>query len=190
MDTKFNQFFNQYNLKPVEKEDSTALDQCMDLAFAWCDALGIDRAAIRHEYAYQIWANPTDATRKYFDLIANNPNDTNKPSVGDIAVFKQTTGIPVGHVSIETGKSDGYNLISFDQNWDTPHYHYTDTKGNWIPYSRTVVHSKYYGVVGWLHPKVNLPKGDDALLNLVKAVIDAPGTPADKISKIRIVLKQ
>lgn len=33
-------------------------------------------------------------------------------------------------------------------------------------------------------------QGDDTLLNLVKTIIDAPGTPADKISKIRIVLKQ
>ena len=32
--------------------------------------------------------------------------------------------------------------------------------------------------------------GDDVLLNLVKTIIDTPGTPADKISKIRIVLKQ
>jgi hypothetical protein len=145
------EFIDQNNNQSVEAEDPTALDQCMDLAFKWCDELGIPRETIRHQYAHQIWDNATDVTRQYFDLIPNSAD--NKPTAGDITIFKVITGIPVGHVSLETGHSNIQDAITFDQNWDTIHYHHTDDKGNLLPYCRTVVHSNYYGVVGWLHPK-------------------------------------
>lgn len=185
MQNIFDSFFATYNNQSVEREDASALDQCMDLAFAWCDTLKIPRETIRHQYAYQVWAQPTDVTRQYFDLITNNPNDTNKPSVGDLVIFKQTAGIPVGHIAIETGKSDGYNLISFDENWDTPHYHHVDTNGNWIPYSRTVVHNNYYGVVGWLHPKTQ-PTGSILIpSDKIIAILNGPGSDGDKLISIR-----
>lgn len=188
MQNVFNLFFSQNNLKPVEVEDPSALDQCMDLAFKWLDTLKIDRASIRHQYAYQVWEQPTDLTRKYFDIIANNPNDTNKPSVGDLVVFKRISGIPVGHISIETGKSDGYNLVSFDQNWDTANYHYVGSNGIWIPYSRTVIHSGYYGVAGWLHPKTAVPPQpltDAQKVAKVHEIAFGSGSGDEKIDRIK-----
>lgn len=188
MQGKFDTFFAQNNNQSVEREDASALDQCMDLAFAWCDALGIPREAIRHQYAYQVWANPTDVTRQYFDLIPNNPNDTNKPSVGDLVVFKQTAGIPVGHISIESGKSDGYNAITFDENWDTPHYHHVDAQGNWIPYSRLVTHANYYGVAGWLHPKNQSTVNWDMKVDQVRNAINTGDTAEVKIQNVKKIV--
>jgi hypothetical protein len=151
MQDTFNKFFAKNNNQSVEVEDPSNLDQCMDLAFAWCDFLGIPRDTIRHQFAYQI-QTPNPDTLKYFDWIPNTP--TNIPTVGDIIVFKIISGIPVGHVSIETGKSNQLNAVTFDQNWDTVHYNKGyDKYGNLIPYSRQVTHNNYYGVAGWLHPK-------------------------------------
>jgi hypothetical protein len=187
MQDKFNQFFNQNNNISVEKEDASALDQCMDLAFAWCDTLGIPRETIRHPYAHQIWDNPSDVTRKYFDLIPNEAS--NKPAAGDIIVFKVTNGIPVGHVSLETGKSDTMNVVSFDQNWDTLHYYHI-VNGVHVPYSRLVVHQNYYGVAGWLHPKIAIaPVGEDVLLSQVRAVVNGSGDPHSIISQLKTLLK-
>jgi hypothetical protein len=160
MQDKFNQFFAKYNNQSVETEDPTALDQCMDLIFALCDFLGIPRDTIRHQFAYQV-ATPNPDTLQYFEWIPNSP--TNIPTVGDIIVFKICAGIPVGHVSIETGKSNSLNLVSFDQNWNTINYnHGYDKYGNLIPYCRQVTHNNYYGVNGWWHPKNLTPVFTDA----------------------------
>jgi hypothetical protein len=185
MQDKINQFINQNNNLSVEVEDSNALNQCMDLIFKWCDVLGIPREAVRHQYAYQVWTSPSDTTRKYFDLVSNSP--TNIPPAGAIVVFRQTTGIPLGHIAIETGKSDLNNLITFDQNWDTPNNHHVDARGFWVPFCRTVIHANYYGCAGWLIPK-NLPKGDDVLLNLIQNVINGGGDPRSKINQIKTIL--
>lgn len=182
--TSFDDLYNQLNNTSVEREDASALDQCYDLAFAWVDALSIPRSSIRHQYAYQIWANATDETRKYFDLIPNGPSNT--PVKGDIVVFKQISGIPVGHVSIETGKSDSMNLITFDQNWDTIHYYHI-VNGVRVPYCRTVVHSGYYGAIGWLHPK-STTSSDSAKLAQIWPLKDTPGTDADKVARIKTIL--
>lgn len=189
MQDKINQFVTQNINQSVEKEDASALDQCFDLAFAWCDALGIPRSAIRHQYAYQIWANPTDETRKYFDLIPNNPNDTKHPVAGDIVVFKVTPSIPVGHVSIEPGKSDGYNAITFDQNWDTAHYYHVDAHGNRIPYCRMVVHSGYYGVVGWLRPKIQPLPVKLVPSDKILAIRNGSGSDGDKLNAIEALCR-
>jgi hypothetical protein len=161
----FNQFYNDNNNKSVEIADPTAKNQCMDLIFAWCLNLGIPISAVGHQFAYQVWTDATDETRKYFDLIQNGPD--NVAVIGDILVFKQVVGIPVGHVSIETGKSDMMNAVTFDQNWDTLYYnHGIDPKtGLLIPYCRTVVHPNYYGVIGWLHPK-NIINYEDKIKQL------------------------
>lgn len=151
MQNKFNQFFAKYNNKSVEVSDPSALNQCMDLAYAWCDFLGIPRDTIKRQFAFQI-ATLNPNTLQYFDWIPNTP--TNIPTVGDIMVFKIISGIPVGHVSIETGKSNQLNAVTFDQNWDTVHYNKGyNAYGNLTPYSRLVTHNYYYGIVGWLHPK-------------------------------------
>src|SRR5258708_3078383 len=91
---KFDKFYNQNINQSVEAEDPSALDQCMDLVFKWCDALGIPRETIRHQYAHEVWDKATDVTRQYFDLIPNS--DSFVPQKGDIAVFKVISGIPVG----------------------------------------------------------------------------------------------
>jgi hypothetical protein len=173
----FDQFYSENNNRSVEIADPTAKDQCMDLIFAWCLALGIPISAVGHQYAYQVWSNPTNETRKYFDLIQNGPD--NVAVKGDILVFKQVVGIPIGHVSIETGKSDMMNAVTFDQNWDTVNYnHGVDPKtGLLIPYCRTVIHSNYYGVVGWLHPK-NIINYDEKIKQL-KISIDRLKTELD-----------
>lgn len=179
-----NKFISDWNNKSIEAEDPTALDQCMDLAFKYCDALGIDRAAIRHQYAYQVWANATDLTRKNFDLLENTP--TFIPQVGDLAVFKQVSGIPVGHISVVAQGTSLMNLVSFDQNWDTLHYYHVDNNGNHIPYSRQVIHNNYYGVVGFLRPKlVQVPAGDDVTLNKIGTIYNGSGTPHDKVTQIK-----
>lgn len=182
-----NKFIADNNNKSVEVEDASALDQCMDLAFKYCDVLGIDRAAIRHAYAYQVWAQPNEFTRKYFDLIENTP--TFIPRTGDLAVFKIINGIPIGHISIVAPGSDINNLVSFGQNWDTLHYYHLDSFGNHIPYCRTVVHYAYYGVAGFLRPKLTTqPVGDDILVNKIKTVIDSSASPHDKIVQIKAIL--
>lgn len=171
MNDKFNQFYNQFNGKVVEVEDPSAYAQCMDLMFAWCDFINIPRGAVRHPTAIQVWSNADDTTRKYFDLIPNSP--VNIPQVGDIIVFGTRVG-PVGHVSIETGRSNYLNLTTFDQNWSG------------AGYARTVTHYLYSGVIGWLHPKV--AQGDDTKVNLIKAEIDSSDSPQIKISKIKTII--
>lgn len=131
----YNSFFGQYNGKQVEKEDSTALYQCMDLAFAWCDALSVDRATIRHAMAYQVWSQPTDIGVQFFEFIPNTPNGI--PKTGDMIIFNQQVG-SAGHISIRSsGSADTNSFQSFDQNW------------NGIQKAVLVSHS-YTGVDGWL----------------------------------------
>jgi hypothetical protein len=151
----FDEFFAEWNGKSAEAEDPSALDQCMDLAFLWCDKMGVPRDTIRHGYAYQIWAAPNPSTPEYFDLIPNTPDNISRK--GDIIVLGITNGVPVGHVCIDTGKSDATNLISFDENWDTLHYYHIDDDGNQVPYSRTVIHTNYWDVVGFLRLKTQAP---------------------------------
>lgn len=183
MQDTFTRFYAANNNTSVEVEDSSAFNQCMDLAFKWCDTLNIPRSTIRHQFAYQIWSTPTDETRKYFDLIPNSA--TNKPSIGDIVVFTGTTGIPVGHVALETGKSDTMNAITFDQNWDTLHYYHIDPKtGLRVPYCRTVVHTNYYGVVGWLHPKTPPLPLKMIPSDKILAIRNGPGSDGDKLNAI------
>lgn len=183
MQDKFNQFLNLYNNKSVEAEDPSALDQCMDLAFKYCDFLGIDRLAIRHPYAYQVWAQPNDTTRKYFDLFPNTT--TFIPQVGDIAVFGITNGIPVGHISIVGLGSNLYNLISFDQNWDTIHYYHLDAQGNRLPYCRTVIHAGYYGCVGFLRPKSQSSVDKLIPSSQILSILNGSGSDGDKLIKIK-----
>lgn len=130
----YDDFVATWTNKPCEVEDPTAVDQCMDLAFAWCDALGIDRATIRHQFAYQVWEQPTDLTVKEFELVPNTPNGV--PPEGSLVIFKTTVGA-AGHISIGSGKGNRDNFVSFDQNWSG------------ASYCKMVTHS-YTSVYGWL----------------------------------------
>jgi len=104
------EFINKYNGKGVEVEDPSNRDQCMDLAFAWLDNLGVPRATIRHLYAYQAFSQPNDLTRQYFDLVQG------KASPGDLIVWNTQVGI-AGHISIFVSGNFPTGFTSFDQNW-------------------------------------------------------------------------
>jgi len=133
----FEEFLNRYNGKYVEKEDPSARDQCMDLAFAYLDdVLEIDRATIRHEYASQVFTQPNQMTLDKFDLIPNTPD--NIPQRGDIIIFGQQVGI-AGHIAMFIdGNKDNFN--AFGQNWP-------------LGSAAHIQNHNYYGVIGWLHPK-------------------------------------
>ena len=111
MQEKYLAFFKKWNGRPCEVNDPSNLNQCMDLAYAWCDALGVSRDAIRHLYASEIYSKPNDITVKYFEMIPNTTLAV--PQVGDIVVFKGTPG----HVSVANGVGDTNAFQSFDQNW-------------------------------------------------------------------------
>lgn len=138
MDTQTLQtFFSEWLGKSVEVEDASALDQCMDWAFKYCDDfLHIDHAAIRHEFAYQVYTAATDLTRQYFQLIPNTPEAI--PQAGDLPIFDQTVG-PAGHICVAKGTGDTNSFESVDQNW------------NGHNYVEAVTHS-YNGCIGWLRP--------------------------------------
>jgi hypothetical protein len=130
-------FFNEWLGKPVEVEDSTALDQCMDWAFKYCDDfLHIDHSIIRHQFAYQVYTEASSNTLQYFTLVANTP--TGIPPAGALVVFDQSVG-PAGHICVANGIGDTNTFTSTDQNW------------NGHAYVETVTHS-YTGVLGWLVP--------------------------------------
>lgn len=172
MEQKYQQFRSQVYGQFIEKEDASNYAQCMDLIFAWLDFLGIPRETIRHLYAYQAWTLANDLTRKYFDLIPNSA--TNKPQTGDIPVFDTKVG-PAGHISIETGKSNTKDAVTLDQNWGTPKS------------VREVVHGNYYGVLGWLHPKVQIPSLDEKM-DKIKNIANSSGTSVDKIKNIDTII--
>jgi hypothetical protein len=191
---KFNQFLTlvhagKYNINhrpdEVEVEDSSAFDQCMDLLFAYCDFLGIPRETVRHQYAYQIWQNQTDLMKKYFDIFPNTA--TFIPQTGDVALFGIINGIPVGHVDLVGIGSTINNLISYSQNWDTLHYYHIDIQGNHIPYCRTIVHTNYYGCVGFLRPKLQLSP-DDQIIGKIRTIIDSATTSTDKRAQIKQIV--
>lgn len=130
----------------VEVNDPTNYAQCMDLAYAWCDRLGIPRTAISHYYAYQVWSQPLDSTIQYFEYLPNTPNGV--PHVGDLVVFKAYTGGTgiAGHISIATGQGGVSGFNSYDQNWGT------------IRTCRVVTHN-YDAVYGWLRKREQVSPG-------------------------------
>jgi len=138
MKEKFDQFFNQWNGKFCEVNDPSNYAQCMDLAYAWCDALGVPRDCIRSYYAYQIWTQPKDIALTYFEFIPNTPNGL--PQAGDIVVLSNKIGV-AGHVCIATGNSNTNSFESFDQNWGT------------LKSCHLVTHN-YDAVLGWLRYRV------------------------------------
>jgi hypothetical protein len=112
MKDHFNTFFAKWNGKPCEVSDPSNLNQCMDLAFAWCDEIGVPRTTIGHLYASQVYTAPNDITIKYFELVPNTALGV--PQIGDLVVFKGGTA---GHISISNGVGDTNTFQSFDQNF-------------------------------------------------------------------------
>lgn len=145
--TAFDDFVTQDNGKFIEKEDSSALNQCLDLVFDWCDRQGIDRAAVRHPYAYQIWTRPTDPCVAAFWFVPSSP--TNHPQNGDIVVWAQSYNGTAGHTAIASGRGDANSFDAFEQNDPTGSAAHMRTYG-------------YTGVLGWLHKK-DVPTDSQAL---------------------------
>ena len=152
MKEKYQQFFNEHNGTFLEVNDPTNKYQCMDLAYGWCDYLGIPRDAIRHLYAYQVYTSPSQITKDHFGLITNSPEGV--PEVGDLVVFSKLLGV-AGHISISNGTGDTKSFESFDQNFGTPK-------------SCRIVKHDYKAVLGWLRPKnkptTNMPNWFDNFL--------------------------
>lgn len=112
MRDKLNQFILDIQGQFVEVSDRINIYQCMDLAFLWVLCLGYPKATIRHLFAYQVYTEPTDLTRQYFDLIPNTPDFI--PQDGDITVF---TGGTAGHIGIALGGGTISTFNNFEQNW-------------------------------------------------------------------------
>jgi hypothetical protein len=133
----FEEFINKYNGQYVEAEDPNNINQCMDLTFKYLDeVLKIDRATIRHEWAYEAFTQPNALTYEYFELIPIEQGSN--PQYGDIMVYG-TRVADAGHIEIFID-GDRNNFRSFSQNWPagSPAH---------------IINHNNYGVIGWLHPK-------------------------------------
>lgn len=145
--------------KAIEREDPANYAQCMDWAFAYCDALDIPRDTIRHLHAYEVWILATDETRKYFDLIPNSPIGT--PQKGDLVIFGTAVGVS-GHICVASGSNNGTTTFqSTDQNWNGHSY----IEYIWHDYGPQIGDRR--GVLGWLRPK---PQGGGNVTDTNKAV--------------------
>ena len=135
MKDKFNQFVDNVNGQFVEVSYKKALYQCMDLAYLWVFCLGLPKATIQHLYAYQVYTNPTDLTKKHFDLIPNTPNAI--PKDGDLVVLKGGTA---GHIVIALSGGTTSSFKCFEQN-------------NPLGTNAHIQSRSYKNVLGWLSPK-------------------------------------
>jgi len=168
------QFIAANNGKKVEVNDPTNLYQCMDLAYGWIDNLEIPRAAIAHLYAYQVFTEPNDQTRKYFDIIANNP--INSPKPGDLVVWGKKVGY-AGHIAV-CKEAGIFKLITFDQNWGG------------ASFCRLIDHGwSYSGVLGWLHPRP-LTAPLDPFKQVIHDIIYGGEDADTKVSKIKSLIPQ
>lgn len=133
----FEEFFNKYNGKFVDRYDLSAKYQCVDLFLAYIDeVLGLgSMIPLGIASAYQIWK--LNKLEPYFDFIANTPDAI--PQKGDIVIWGSSYG-PAGHVAIATGEGNLNWFKAFSQN---------DPLGT---NSHVVVYS-YNHVLGWLRRK-------------------------------------
>lgn len=135
--SQYTQFAANIPDQAVEVSDKSNIYQCMDLAYLWVFCLGYPKATIQKLYAYQVFTQPSDLTKEYFELIASTP--TNYPEAGDLVVWGTGVGI-AGHIAVATGKGDAKTFESLDQNW--------------AGVQRAVkVNHNYNNVLGWLRPK-------------------------------------
>lgn len=120
---------------PIEVEDSSAPDQCMDLAFSYCLYRNIPISAIRHEFAYEVITEATALTQEYFDSVSLGSLQN-----GDLVVWGQGIGA-AGHIAIfESWVIVGHTFTSIDQNW------------NGIQKAMRVAHTMD-SIIGGLRPK-------------------------------------
>lgn len=129
----------------VEISDKSNEYQCMDLAYAFIFFLRLPKATIQHLYAYEVYTQPSELTKKYFQIIKNTIEAI--PQAGDLVVWSNKVGV-AGHIAVCTGKASQASFESLDQNWKST--------------SRVAVFSHTYdNVLGWLRP---IPQPDDACL--------------------------
>lgn len=138
MKDKLNQFVDNLNGEFVEVSYKEALYQCMDLVYTWVFCLGYPKATIQHLYAYQVFTEPTDLTRQYFDLIPNTSDFI--PQDGDIGVIKGTSGNIAGHIFIALGGGTTNSFMCFEQN-------------NPLGTNAHIQSRSYTNVLGFLRPK-------------------------------------
>jgi hypothetical protein len=169
MEEKFDTFRANIPDQAIEVSDKSNEFQCMDLAYLWTFVLGFPKGTIQHQFAYQVFTNASDLTRKYFEIIANSA--TAVPQKGDVVVFsdKKLDGSPfnaAGHIAIATGVGDTRTFESLDQNWG-------DKK------VKVVSHNYDNPVVlGWLRPKLTTAD----IISDLKTKLDFKGfeTPLEK----------
>lgn len=133
----YEEFFNLWNGKFCEVSDISNLNQCFDLAVAWCNYLGIPKSTIAHLYAYQIYASPVEDTYLNFYRIPNTPHAI--PQKGDMVIWNYTFNGGAGHVGICTGRADIKTFDAFEQNDPL----------------KSFCHVKIYdysSILGWLRP--------------------------------------
>lgn len=136
----FQSFKDRYDGQFVEKNDTSNLNQCMDLVTAWADELGIPRDAVTGIlYAKNLYLSPKQSTKDYFDIIPYEEGLT--PQVGDVVVWDEGIGGVAGHAAISNGDSSANEWLStFSQNYPTG----------------TESHAEDFNfdhILGWLRPK-------------------------------------
>lgn len=138
MKEKVNLFISNTNGQFLEVSSKDALYQCMDLAYVWAFVLGFPKATIQHQFAYQVFANASDLTRQYFDIITNTPEAI--PQDGDLVVWGDKYG-PAGHIAVALGGGSLTSFKCFEQN-------------NPIGTNAHIQSRGYDNVLGWLRPKI------------------------------------
>jgi len=165
---KFSEFIKKYNNKKVERFDSNAKYQCVDLFLAYLDEVLRLGAIIPIGIinAFDIY-NKTHKWTPHSTKIKNDPNAV--PQYGDVIIWSSGYG-PAGHVAIYT-EGDVNKFKAFSQN---------DPLG-----SPCVIREyTYKNVLGWLRPN-NMPKEETEL----EACLIAHKQAMDKVSKQEEMIK-
>lgn len=138
MKERLNQFILNTQGQFIEVSYREAIYQCMDLVYNWVFCLGLPKETIQHQYAFQVFTEPNDLTREYFEIIKNS--DSFIPQDGDIGVFQ---GGEAGHIVVCLSGGTTATFPCFEQNSPLGrHAHITTNK-------------KYYNFMGVLRPKLN-----------------------------------
>lgn len=114
--------------------------QCMDLAYEWIFVLDFPKAAIQHQYAYEVFTLASDITRQYFDIIPKTKD--NFPIEGDLVVFK---GGDAGHIAIAI-EGNPTAMKIYEQN-------------NPLGTNPNIRDRGYTNCLGFLRPKFTQPQG-------------------------------
>lgn len=165
----FDQYIQKYNNKGIDVDGFPKNNpyQCMDNYRQYVkEVLGFPQSP-PVKGAKDVWDT---YLRDYFIRYSNTPLGI--PQKGDIMIWGSGYG-PFGHIGMVT-EAHLMWFNSFDQN---------DPIGTLCHIQR---HS-YRGVLGWLRPK-DLKPSDDVKINLIRTVINDPGSATEKVNKIKIIV--